>query len=291
MIILTIFKAYIYWPRSPSLGGSNFNIGETMKLFTAVLTAFLLTAPTASADQTYRPEILSQSVRRVAQSAHQGKKPVVIFDLDDTLINTRLRNLRIITEFARLPGVRAAFPHESKIAGSLRAEDMKYALAETFSAKNISNPEFQRQAVDYWKARFFTDEYTAEDVPNAGAPAYAKEIHLAGATVIYLTGRDLPGMGRGTEANLLKHGFPLGKRAILMMKPNFEMDDLVFKEQALTQIEQMGIVVAAFDNEPANVNLFHRRFPGADTVFLDTIHSSRPDVPDSGVIWIKDFKY
>src|SRR5262249_24471735 len=142
-----------------------------------------------------------------------------------------------------------------------------------------------------WYKRFFTDDYLAHDRPVAGAAEYVRAVHEAGALVYYLTGRDEKGMGRGTRASLVAHQFPPeGARVILRLKPRFEEMDLVFKRRVLSELHELGPVVAAFENEPANANLFAEHFPEAVEVFLDTIHS--PEAPPllDRIVVVKDFR-
>jgi len=74
------------------------------------------------------------------------------------------------------------------------------------------------------------------------------------------------------------------------MKPDPKMDDLQFKRDAFAQIEHLGEVVGVFENEPANINAMADAFPGAVAVFVDTIHSPKPDVPAERVEWVRDFR-
>jgi hypothetical protein len=58
----------------------------------------------------YDPQALLDLVDQVQHSAHQGHTPIVMFDLDDTLTNTRDRNLRIFHEFAAQAGIQNLIP-------------------------------------------------------------------------------------------------------------------------------------------------------------------------------------
>jgi hypothetical protein len=116
------------------------------------------------------------------------------------------------------------------------------------------------------------------------------EVHAAGAAVYYLTGRDEPGMGRGTRASLQAHGFPIEDgRCHLRLKPRFEDDDLEFKRQAVDEIRSAGAVLALFENEPANANLFLQAFPDARVFFLETVCSPNPPPLLPGILRLRDF--
>lgn len=239
----------------------------------------------------YHPEVLGRLIRNVRTATQHGIHPVVVFDLDDTLINTRERNVRILHDFASLDSTRETFPEESEIAANLSTSQFHYLLKDTLSAVGITNKKFIEAASAFWLQNFFTNKYCADDIPNDSAASYVRALARAGATIVYLTGRDLPRMGNGTVKNLLDLHFPLGtKRARLIMKPSKDSDDLQFKISQFDRIRETGPVVAAFENEPANINAFQAHFPDSEMIFLDTIHSPKPDQPNDGVIWVKDFR-
>jgi hypothetical protein len=98
----------------------------------------------------------------------------------------------------------------------------------------------------------------------------------AGARVVYLTGRP-ERMRDGTLDVLRRHGFPPpdGARAHLLMKADAAQGDDDWKTTAIARVEALGPVVAAFDNEPAHVNLYAGAWPDARCVHLDTDHSPR----------------
>ena len=74
------------------------------------------------------------------------------------------------------------------------------------------------------------------------------------------------------------------------MKPDFYADDREFKTAALERIRALGgEVVATFENEPGNANLFMRAFPAAKHFLLDTVHSPGAEAPDPSLIQMDDF--
>jgi predicted NBD/HSP70 family sugar kinase len=90
-------------------------------------------------------------------------------------------------------------------------------------------------------------------------------------------------MEQGTRAALVRDGIPTGDRTTLMMKDSWNEEDDVFKRRAATDIRARGRVVAAFDNEPANIAVFVEQFPDAMNVWVRTIDSGRPARPVRGV--------
>ena len=177
---------------------------------------------------------------------HRAERPVVIFDLDGTLYDNRPRTIRILHAFA------AALEHEhARDAAVIRAlgpDDLSYLLDDTLLPRGVDKAVVER-AKRVWFSRFFTDAACADDVPVRGAVPFARACYDRGATVVYLTGRDIPGMLVGTVRTLRDDGFPIGvPRTELVFKPTFE-------------------------NEPGNCNMFRARWPDSHAVLVTTQHA------------------
>lgn len=203
--------------------------------------------------------------------ARRAERPVVIFDLDGTLYDNRSRTIRILHAFA------ASLEHEhARDAATIRAlgpNNLKYLLDETLLPLGVA-PSVIARARQRWLSRFFTDAACADDVPVRGAVAFVRACYDLGATVVYLTGRDVPGMLVGTVRTLRDDGFPIGgPRIELVFKPTFEEPDTAFKARMLDAMDELGLIVATFENEPGNANMFHHRWPAAHTVLIDTQHA------------------
>jgi hypothetical protein len=215
--------------------------------------------------------------------------PVVVFDLDSTLFSTEPRNYRIISEFAAEHG--AEYPGLQEMADSMQLADMGWGVLDPFAARGFDPPGFKKAISRYWGKRFFTNDYVISDQPTPGAVGFAQECHRRGALLYYLTGRHVGDMGAGTIQALTEHDFPFWRgRCSLQLKPSFEMADKPFKEAALADIRSnQGRVVATFENEPGNANLFMDAFPGALHFLLETTHSTRAEVPYPELLRSKDF--
>ena len=107
----------------------------------------------------------------------------------------------------------------------------------------------------------------------------------------YLTGRHVDGMHLGTAKSLVDHGFPLYRgRTVLHLKPSFHMKDHDFKEMALADIRSLaGPVVATFENEPGNANLFLASFPDAAHFLVSEVHSPSAPPPSPLLVKLADF--
>jgi hypothetical protein len=95
----------------------------------------------------------------------------------------------------------------------------------------------------------------------------------------------------GTVAALRSESFPFWRgRCVLHLKPSFEMSDRAFKDDAIGDVRSyLGEVVATFENEPGNANLFLSAFPEALHFLLMTVHSPGAEAPDPKLIKSDDF--
>jgi hypothetical protein len=219
--------------------------------------------------------------------ARRGRRCVLVFDLDSTLISTRERNHAILEEFSRDVGA----PEDLRLVlEKIQPADMGWNVMDDLRRRGFRHEPTLARLRSFWRARFFRDDYLRHDRPLPGAAEFVRDAHDAGATIYYLTGRDEPGMGRGTRASLAAHRFPVdGERVRLRLKPRFEDPDLIFKRGALDEVRALGEVLAAFENEPANANLFCEELPGARVVFLETVHSPDPPPLLPGILRLRDF--
>lgn len=215
------------------------------------------------------PDVIDRCKTRVG-----GRPPVVVFDLDGTLFDNGPRTWQILVEFAEAEGHAPL----RKALDDMPRRALPYLLKDTLRKAGLhEDAQLLEKSGAFWKARFFTDDYQRYDEPLSGALKYAAALYEAGATIAYLSGRDAPNMLVGCAAALRKHGFPIGlPRTALVLKHRFEDLDLDFKREALGFMDDLGAVVATFDNEPANCNLFAERWPGALHFFVETAHAPNP---------------
>jgi hypothetical protein len=224
--------------------------------------------------------------RVLAQAEAAGRAGVVVFDLDSTLLDNRPRQARILREFGAAEGL-------APLAGA-RPEhwegwDIRRAMANAgLAADEVAR--WAEPAKEFWRARFFTSEYCADDDAIAGAVDYVHEVRRRGAQVAYCTGRH-EAMRAGSVAAFRRLGFPApGDGVHLLMKPTFELHDDVWKQQANAELQALGVVLAAFDNEPTHINGYRAAFPSAVVVHVATDDSGRAVALADGVVSIRDFR-
>lgn len=197
--------------------------------------------------------------------------PVVVFDLDGTIMDNRPRTAVILQELAA--ELRQEAHTAAEILAAAKAEGLAYLVRDTLQKLGVDHPELTDRAESFWRPRFFSDHYLKHDVAVAGSVELARACYDAGATIVYFTGRDLPLMSLGSFQSLRDLGFPIGVIGTeLVCKPDAKIPDEVFKREEGPKLRRVGSVVAAFDNEPGNCNAFLEMCPGADVVFVDTQH-------------------
>lgn len=234
--------------------------------------------------------------QKLDQLISSAKQPVAIFDLDGTVFDVTYRTLEIVKRFIAQPEINSRFPEHVSIARKLKHSSYLYSLEATLNSAGIDrysehSAHFLHLAETYWYKHFFTDDLLSADLPYAGALECVRYFHSQGAHVVYLSGRDIPNMSRGTIESLEKHGFPhTGHGVTICLKPAYGQDDLLFKKQSLETISTLGHVVATFDNEPANVKLFIESFPNAINVHFNTLYAKKIDLQGSNLLIIKAFK-
>ena len=182
-------------------------------------------------------------------------------------------------------------PGLADIVKRMSVGDMGWNVHEDLRRFGVEDEQLLAQLKRFWFERFFTDEYLLHDEPVPGAPAFVEACHERGALIYYLTGRHVGGMEIGSVQALVAQGFPFWRgRCVLHLKPSFEMNDRAFKDDALADIRSYkGRVVASFENEPGNANMFLEAFPDALHFLLATVHSPEAESPSSRLIPSDDF--
>lgn len=234
--------------------------------------------------RTSQQEILAETLARALAAGARG---VVAFDLDSTIFDNRPRQALILREYGAAHGIAAlaAARPEHWTSWSIADAMRKAGLDEEAVAAHAD------EARSWWRPRFFSSGYCTFDIAIAGAAEFLAAVGETGAKIAYVTGRH-EAMGPGSVAAMRASGFPLpnGERVHLLLKPSFEQADDAWKEQAVARLTTLGSVVAAFDNEPAHINVYARLHPDALAVHLATDHSGRPIPLHPGVPSIADFR-
>ena len=191
------------------------------------------------------------SLEKVLERLDQQPGGAVVFDLDSTLFDNGPRTVRIMLEWPTT--ISRSWSQVSRrcraIASLTRWLKMPLASRAGTRSGSSHSRRFGSSASSPMSTLTLTSLWTARRSSCARAGR-------GGAHVVYLTGRDVPGMWTGTCNSLGAFGFPVGVPGVeLVLKPNFEMDDSLFKGNVIPQIDAYcaGGVVATFENEAKNL--------------------------------------
>jgi len=181
------------------------------------------------------------------------------------------------------------YPEETEKLKNLKRKDIVWGLKQNLKKVGIEPSEkFMKEIFEFWYERFFSNDYII-DVPIKGSVHFVNKAKNIGFEIIYLTGR-FESMRKGTIENLEKNNFPINdKNKSLIMKPSDEISDHEFKHLAMEEIKKYGYILAAFDNEPINVNIFKEHLPNSEVFFVETNHSLNPPNLKDSIHTINNF--
>jgi phosphoglycolate phosphatase-like HAD superfamily hydrolase len=235
-------------------------------------------------------EVLEEVATRIKKTPNS----LVLLDLDSTLYEVAPRSHQILKEWVA-SSESAEFSSVRKTLSALRSEQVGYSLKDTFAAIGLSLeiPEVQKaweSAKKFWAARFFSHDYLQYDHAYPGAAEFTQKIYDLGTQIVYLTGRDEPGMGEGTRRKLIQDKFPWNvPRTTLLMKKHSSLPDLDHKLEAAKYVQTHGTLIASFENEPANLSALYHLIPDAMHVYVDTVSSDHSAMVCKGLYRIKGF--
>ncbi len=212
--------------------------------------------------------------KKIADSKNQGLKPLVVFDLDDTLIDCRYRKRFVLREFCSVEANQTDWKEECSKVLSAKIESYEYRVADFLKNLSITNEDFKLAIEKYWLSKYFTNTYLAADEFFPGAIKSLEKMRSLGAEIRYFTGRDEPGMKDGTVKKLNEHGL----NDKLFMKPSADIPDDEYKVQHFEKVTKGYDLICFFENEIRNLNPFLNQYPDSLFVWLDTLHS--PNQPE-----------
>ncbi len=223
--------------------------------------------------------ILQSILSTAKQARQQSQKPMAVFDLDSTLYDVSPRIQIILHEFAQLPEVRRVFTAEELSRLKVDPSDWGIRAAVQRAGLDGAPVEVLQLARDFWRQRFFSNQYLEHDRVYPGAVEFVAELRLHEVQIVYLTGRDELRMGDGTRTWLANHGFPLdGTEARLVLKPRAGADDAVFKAEFFAQPTSHS-PIWFFENEPANIHAVRALGKEIEIIFFDSTHSGKAHPP------------
>jgi len=235
-------------------------------------------------------EVLQEVLDRTQKVLDAKKLPVLIFDLDSTLFHVSPRSYEILKSWIQSSSI--------SILPNLTADDMGYSIEDVWVKRGLSTEtgesfKLLKEAKEYWRQRFFSNEYIHHDEPHPGAVQFVKRLYEMGAKIVYLTGRDVPLMAFGTIDHLRSQGFPVEvERTRLILKPKRHIDDLVFKAGVCESAKEWGEVIASFENEPKNLVAMQKALgPKVMHIFFESVSSDHAAPAAKEVYKINTFEF
>ena len=234
--------------------------------------------------------LLAEVFDRIAHVLSHGGLPLVVFDLDGTLLRTGSRHLAILREFARTAEGLPELDRLREVLPDLTADEFGYFVTDPLRSRGFEEKGALESALErFWSVSYFTSQWCVQDTPAPGALAFVERVREAGAIVWYATGRPEATMGVGTRITLQRHGFPIDGKAALAMRGPDQETDADFKDAAVAAAAQCELV-AQFENEPEHANRWAEAYPNALHFLVGDVHS--PDAPPSrpDILWTADFQ-
>lgn len=214
----------------------------------------------------------------------EKSNPLIIFDLDSTLFDVAPRLEKVLTDIALEPVMQEKFPSVVPHFKNIKTERQDWGFVEVLQRAGVEhdNLDLFKTVRKLWMEKFFSNEYIHYDVPYQGSVEFVRKIEQLNIPIVYLTGRDVARMERGSREVLLKWNFPLDdKKSQLVLKPDRAMDDALFKRDWIhNYISETRSPVFLFENEPVNINLIAKELPQVELVFFDSTHSRKETPPE-----------
>lgn len=235
-----------------------------------------------------------EALELVLDRVRNTTQPRLILDLDSTLYEVRPRTLQILKDWRVSNEAREFAPLQAALE-KLELGHVGYSVRDTFHNLGISPDDtVVRNAWPsvrgFWSRWFFSNDYLVHDQPYAGAVDFVQRAFDLGAELVYLTGRDEPGMKRMTISNLERDRFPTdSERVSLLMKPSSSARDDDHKRSVAKKVAWGSDFVASFENEPKNLVAIAGELPQALHVFVETLCSEHAAEPVRGALRIKGF--
>lgn len=177
-------------------------------------------------------------LRKLGQLARLGVPTAVVFDLDNTVFDTRHRTLQAGLAFDAEKG--------TSFFADKGAADMGVGGKETAAALGLTDPH-AADFVAFWDVFFWTPDNLAHDAPIADMVALAKAAQEAGAQVKFLTGR-IQSFQSASLLQLRAAGLNVAADDV-MCKPDLGTRTGPFKATVLSAMQAEGVELGFFVTE------------------------------------------
>lgn len=174
----------------------------------------------------------------LAARVAKGETVRVVFDIDDTLSDSRVRTLTIAKAWDQANGTH----HFDR----LTVAQVASSGLDTARALGLPWPA-EKAFAEHWEQAFWDGASFVHDAPIAEVVALAKQARSLGAEVVFLTGR-VQALENDTIAQLQRFGLEASHRSVVS-KPGLGTRTVPFKAEWLAKSEADGKPVAFFFTE------------------------------------------
>jgi hypothetical protein len=190
----------------------------------------------------------------------RGERVRFVFDIDNTLMDTRHRTLAIARDFDARNGT----SHFKQLTVDKIGLDARATCARLGCDAKTSEAFHRYWEVEFWNARNFV-----HDQPMPEIVRLAKAAHQAGAEVVYLTGRN-SGLTDTSVAQLKRAGLPNADAEHLFSKPMGTYTP-AYKAEKMTEWQSQGIHIGFFITEGRrDIAHVQQVAPSVPTLLLDS---------------------
>jgi phosphoglycolate phosphatase-like HAD superfamily hydrolase len=241
-------------------------------------------------------KVLNHILQQISQAKNHRKRSLVIFDIDSTLIDTSYRTSAVFKEFSRHEVHRKTWPD------LCTQIDLWQEVTEVYDPIDFINThagsfvnrdsETARYILNFWRDRFFDEQWLVHDLPFAGGKEFVHECLQTGSDIAYLTGREEKRARRGTQKWLATHHFPLigqSDQTRLVLKENRHTPDFDYKNYGLSQLKLGYDHVWFIENEVELVLMTMSQHTNVEPILFNSVHSGRAHLGDAKPLTIESW--
>lgn len=204
---------------------------------------------------------LDAKLEWIRDKSAAGETVMVVFDLDNTLFDTRARTLHAARSFDEL--------HSSQWFAGLKLEDVQLDGEKT--ARQVREPPIPEDVIEsfsaFWGESFWTPENLRYDHEMPDTLLWAKAAQEAGADVRYLTGRTAPFHDVSLE-QLRRAGLRVDESQ-LCCKPAVDIATAPFKSEILKEWSDEAPIAWFLTEGLRDLEHVQETLPSLPTVKLD----------------------
>ena len=192
------------------------------------------------------------AINRIARRTARGKRTCVVFDIDNTLVDTRQRTRAAARAFGAKARGRVRLSRLS--LGDVGYDGLQTATRQGYKKRTAG--AFQQ----YWRGFFWNSRNFKHDAAIPSTVDIARRAKAAGAEVFYLTGR-IDKFHQGTVSQLRRLALPDADKAHVICKPSTVYHipgkepgftpTAPFKVKRLQQLRRKGFHVGLFLSDAA----------------------------------------